>query len=168
MTEFYCPTEMTTVVRCTHEIHDFVQEHLSETAIMRPEGTRFPFNFYLGHQICGPSVKVLQLEENFRAANCAKLIKEEIEGWTNYNDVAVLVSSDFSQKELFDSLSNFGIPVCNVGSNEIAVVIDSVVNIHSYQWPFVIVVSKFNSERYVQNYTMFTRAVAKLVVIYYS
>ena len=169
MTEFCCPPEMKTVVRCTREIHDFVQEHLSKAAIIRPEGAPVAFNLInLGHQICGPSVKVLYLEENFRAANCAKLIKEEIEGWKNYNDVAVLVSSDFSQKELFDSLSNFGIPVCNVGSNEIAVVIDSVVNIHSYQWPFVIVVSKFNSECYVQNYTMFTRAVAKLVVIYYS
>lgn len=165
---FHCPTEMKTVVRCTHEIHDFVQEYLSKAGIIRPEGDA-AFNLInLGHKIGGPSVKVLKSEENFIAANCAKLIKEEIEGWTNYNDVAVLVSSDFCRRKLSNSLSNFGIPVCIVGSNEIAVVIDSVANIHSYQWPFVIVVSKFNSECHVQNYTMFTRAVVKLVVIYYS
>ena len=168
MAEFYCPTEMKTVVRCTHEIHDFVQEYLSKAGISRPEGATAVDSINLGHQIRGPPVKVLNLEENFSAANCAKLIKEKIEGWTNYNDIAVLVSSAFPQRELFDCLSNFGIPVCNVGSNENAVVIDSVVKIHSYQWLFVIVVSKSNPEYSVQNYTMFTRAVAKLVVINYS
>ena len=168
MAEFYCPTEMKTVVRCTHEIHDFVQEYLSKAGISRPEGATAVDSINLGHQIRGPPVKVLNLQENFSAANCAKLIKEKIEGWTNYNDIAVLVSSAFPQRELFDSLSNFGIPVCNVGSNENAVVIDSVVNIHSYQWLFVIVVSKSSPEYSVQNYTMFTRAVAKLVVINYS
>lgn len=168
MTEFYCPTEMKTVVRYTREIHDFVQEHLSKAGISRPEGATALSSIKLGHQICGPPVKVLNFKGNFIAENCATLIKEEIEGWPNYNDVAVLVSSAFSQKELFVNLLFSGIPVCKVGSDENAVVIDSVDRIHSYQWPFVIVVSNSNPEYSVQNYTMFTRAVAKLVVIYYS
>lgn len=166
MNEFYCPTEMKTVVRYTCEIHDFVQEYLSKAGISRPEGATALSSIKLGHQICGPPVKVLK--ENFIAENFATLIEEEIKGWPNYNDGAVLVSSAFSHEELFNNLSCSGIPVCKVGSDENAVVIDSVDRIHSYQWPFVIVVSNSNPEYSVQNYTMFTRAVVKLVVIYYS
>lgn len=168
MAKFHCPTEMKTVVRYTREIHDFVQEYLSKAGISRPEGATALSSIKLGHQICGPPVKVLNFKGNFIAKNCATLIKEEIKGWPNYNDVAVLVSSAFSQTELFVNLLLSGIPVCKVGSDENAVVIDSVDRIHSYQWPFVIVVSNSNPEYSVQNYTMFTRAVAKLVVIYYS
>lgn len=168
MAEFYCPTEMKTVVRYTREIHDFVQEYLSKAGISRPEGATALSSIKLGHQICGPPVKVLKSQGNFTAENCATLIKEEIKGWPNYNDVAVLVSSAFSHEELFDNPRLSGIPVCKVGSDENAVVIDSVDRIHSYQWPFVIVVSNSNPKYSVQNYTMFTRAVVKLVVIYYS
>lgn len=168
MAEFYCPTEMKTVMRYTCEIHDFVQEYLSKAGISRPEGATALSSITLGHQIRGPAVKVLKSQGNFIAENCATLIKEEIEGWPNYNDGAVLVSSAFSHEKLFDNPRFSEIPVCKVGSDENAVVIDSVDRIHSYQWPFVIVVSNSNPEYSVQNYTMFTRAVTKLVVIYYS
>ena len=165
---FHLAAEMTTVMRCTREIHDFVQDHLIKSDMSRPEGATAFDSFKLGHQICEPSVTIKDLKENFSAENCAQIIHDEIKDWPKYNDVAVLVSSAFSQQELFVHLLFLGIPVCSIGSNENAVVIDSVVNIHSYQWPFVVVVSNSNPKYFVQNYIMFTRAVAQLVVIYYS
>ena len=58
-----------------------------------------------------------------------------------------------------------GIAVCDIADNQKnAVILDFGHKAHSYEWPVVVAISWFNNDL-SSFYTMFTRAVSRLVVI---
>lgn len=56
-----------------------------------------------------------------------------------------------------------GIPVCQIGSTENAVVVDFVEYARSYEWPVVIAV--IGNVKSMQNYISYSRAVTRLFTI---
>lgn len=175
---------LSTTVRATFEVYSFVQAFVKKTLmdlLQKMELPRFDHleretreiltNFvkrydvsnYLGHRICGPSVIVLHATDS---EFITQIIQEEVKMWTNEDSlhhVAVLLTDSVSKEHLSSALARRGIPVCDIGDQKNAVALDFASKALSYEWPVVIAIS--GSPHLSSNYTMFTRAVARLVVI---
>ena len=173
-----------TVVRSTFEIYSFVQafvknylhdllqrlilsDHIGketkETWVKFVE--RYEVSNHLGHHICGPSVAVYN---NSDFDLITRIIHNEVKKWTegeSLHHVAVLVTTSFLKERLSQLMTMKEIPVCDVGNQMNAVVLDFGYKAYSYEWPVVISVSCPNDFSFSSNYVMFTRAVSRLVVI---
>ena len=124
---------------------------------------RYDVSNYLGHRICGPSVTVIQATD---FEFMTQIIQKEVKMWTNENSlhhVAVLLTDSVSKEHLSSAIARREIPVCDIGDQKNAVALDLASKALSYEWPVVIAIS--GSPHLSSNYTMFTRAVARLVVI---
>ena len=175
---------LSTTVRATFEVYSFVQAFVKKTLmdlLQKMELPRFDHleretreiltNFvkrydvsnYLGHRICGPSVIVLHATDS---EFITQIIQEEVKMWTNEDSlhhVAVLLTDSVSKEHLSSAIARREIPVCDIGDQKNAVALDFASKALSYEWPVVIAIS--GSPHLSSNYTMFTRAVARLVVI---
>ena len=174
-----------TVVRSTFQIYNYVQGFVKESLedmlqrLMLLEHIdketkqtythfvkRYDVSNHIGHRICGPSVSVLR---NLDLDGICRMIKIEVSRWATEDSldrVAVLVATTFLKERLSQLMTMEMIPVCNVGSQTNAVVVDFGHKAHSYEWPVVIAISCSNDHRFSSdNYLMFTRAITRLVVI---
>ena len=170
---------LSTTVRATFEVYSFVQAFVKKTLVdllqkmkLPPGETgeiltnfvkRYDVSNYLGHRICGPSVTVFQAT-GFEFMT--QIIQEEVKMWTNEDSlhhVAVLLTDSVSKEHLSSAIARREIPVCDIGDQKNAVALDLASKALSYEWPVVIAIS--GSPHLSSNYTMFTRAVARLVVI---
>ena len=179
---FYHAPCLKTIVRSTFEIYRFVQafvktslHDLLQRLILldnieketKEQWIRFVERYdvsnHLGHHICGPSVTVFKSSDfDF----ITRIIQNEVKQWIKgdfLHHVAVLLTTPFPKEELCSVMSKKDIPVCEVGNQKNAVVLDFGHKAHSYEWPLVIAIS--NSDDLSSNYIMFTRAVSRLVVI---
>ena len=175
---------LSTTVRATFEVYSFVQAFVKKTLmdllqkielprfdhleretreILTKFVERYDVSNYLGHRICGPSVTVFQAT-GFEFIT--QIIQEEVKMWTNEDSlhhVAVLLTDSVSKEHLSSAIARREIPVCDIGDQKNAVALDFASKALSYEWPVVIAIS--GSPHLSSNYTMFTRAVARLVVI---
>ena len=173
---------LSTTVRATFEVYSFVQAFVKKTLVdllqkmkLPPGETgeiltnfvkRYDVSNYLGHRICGPSVTVLHATDS---EIITQIIQEEVKMWTNEDSlhhVAVLLTDSVSKEhlsQLSSAIASREIPVCDIGAQKNAVALDFASKALSYEWPVVIAIS--GSPHLSSNYTMFTRAVARLVVI---
>lgn len=188
---FYHANSLTTVVRSTIQVYsywssacpsriDISLERIQQVPDFAKDMATFPLDKYwlylvhLGHQICGPSVTELTISKE----NITQVIKKEILDWArdggvySYQKVAVLVTpylkknNLFSKEELLGYMQSERIPFCNLGDDENAVVLDYGNQVYSYEWPVVIAIcSKVND---LSNYLMFSRAITRLVVLYFE
>ena len=175
---------LSTTVRATFEVYSFVQAFVKKTLMDLPQKIELPrfdhleretreiltkfverydVSNYLGHRICGPSVTVFQAT-GFEFIT--QIIQEEVKMWTNEDSlhhVAILLTDSVSKEHLSSAMARREIPVCDIGDQKNAVALDFASKALSYEWPVVIAISA--SPHLSSNYTMFTRAVARLVVI---
>ena len=170
---------LSTMVRATFEVYSFVQAFVKKTLedllqkMKLPRGEtrevltkfvkRYDVSNYLGHRICGPSVTVLHATDS---EFISQIIQEEVKMWTNEDSlhhVAVLLTDSVSKEHLSSAIARREIPVCDIGDQKNAVALDFASKALSYEWPVVIAIS--GSPHLSSNYTMFTRAVARLVII---
>ena len=182
---FHAPC-LKTVVRSTFEIYSYVQafvktslqellqrlmlfKHIEkETKEMWVNFVaRYDVSNHLGHHVCGPSVAVFRDSD---LENITGIIQMEVKKWTNgdsmsLHHVAVLVTSPFLKERLSHLMAVEEIPICDVGSQENAVVLDFGHKALSYEWPVVITVSWSDDVKFSSGYIMFTRAVSRLVVM---
>ena len=175
---------LSTTVRATFEIYSFVQAFVKKILmdllqkmelppfdqleretreILTNFVERYDVSNYLGHRICGPSVRVFQVTD---FEFITQIIQKEVKRWTNEDSlhhVAVLLTDSVSKEHLSSAIARREIPVCDIGDQKNAVTLDFASKALSYEWPVVIAIS--GSPHLSSNYTMFTRAVARLVVI---
>lgn len=171
---------LSTTVRATFQVYRFVQAFVKETLQkIEPPGfdhleketreiltkfvERYDVSNHLGHRICGPPVTVLQATDY---ESMTQIIQEQVKMCTNEDSlhhVAVLLTDSVSKEHLSSAIARREIPVCDIGDQKNAVTLDFASKALSYEWPVVIAIS--GSPHLSSNYTMFTRAVARLVVI---
>ena len=178
---FHAPS-LTTVMRCTSEVYEFLQRYLrfsfGERSQDKP-GTPQPYwhhPVHLGHQICGPQV-IVEGKINYesyeeRFVDCCKIIKEEINEWAKENDVffyhkiAILVNAPRYMDTLNHFLARDGVPTCPIGDVENKVVLDLADYARSYEWPIVIAVCGHLKD--MKNYIPVSRAVTRLVILWWK
>jgi len=144
-------------------LSDHIGKETKETWVKFVE--RYEVSNHLGHHICGPSVAVYN---NSDFDLITRIIHNEVKKWTegeSLHHVAVLVTTSFLKERLSQLMTMKEIPVCDVGNQMNAVVLDFGHKAYSYEWPVVISVSCPNDFSFSSNYVMFTRAVSRLVVI---
>ena len=181
---YYHAPCLRTTVRSTFEVYSFVQhfvkkalgalvqtiqlplfDHIEKETkeIMVQFEERYDVSHHLGHHICGPSVTVFQNSDfNF----ITEVIQDEVKNWTkggSLHQVAILLPRAFPKEQLTHVMAEKEIPVCDIGKPKNAVVLDFAHKAYSYEWPVVVAISW--SPNLTSNYTMFTRAVSKLVVV---
>lgn len=181
---FYHSPCLKTVVRSTFQIYNYVQgfvkksledllkglmllEHIDKET--KQKWTQFVERYdvsnHIGHRICGPSVSVFR---DLDLDAICQMIQTEVSKWASedfLDRVAVLVATTFPKERLSQLMTTKMIPVCEVGSQTNAVVIDFGHRAHSYEWPVVVAISSSKVHRFSDNYIMFTRAITRLVVI---
>ena len=178
---FHAPS-LTTVMRCTSEVYEFLQRYLrfsfGERSADKP-GTPQQYwhhPVHLGHQICGPQV-IIEGKINYesyeeRFVDCCKIIKEEINEWAKENDVffyhkiAILVNAPRYLDTLNHFLARDGVPTCRIGHAENNVVLDLADYARSYEWPIVIAVCGHLKD--MKNYIPVSRAVTRLVILWWK
>ena len=176
-------SSLTTVMRCTSEVYDFLQRHMELSMGKQSGGTEFAQRYwnhpiYLGHHVCGPKV-TLQGKISYmygsneeRLVDCSKIIKNEINEWAkeedgfSYHKVAILVATPEWIDDLSPSMTQEGIPVCRIGDGENAVVLDYADYARSYEWPVVIAIC--GHLKSMQNYIPASRAVTRLLVLWWK
>ena len=176
-------SSLTTVMRCTSEIYDFLQRHMELSMGKQSGGTEFAQRYwnhpiYLGHHVCGPKV-TLQGKISYmygsneeRLVDCSKIIKNEINEWAkeedgfSYHKVAILVATPEWIDDLSPSMTQEGIPVCRIGDGQNAVVLDYADYARSYEWPVVIAIC--GHLKSMQNYIPASRAVTRLLVLWWK
>ena len=176
-------SSLTTVMRCTSEVYDFLQRHMELSMGKQSGGTEFAQRYwnhpiYLGHHVCGPKV-TLQGKISYmygsneeRLVDCSKIIKNEINEWTkeedgfSYHKVAILVATPEWIDDLSPSMTQEGIPVCRIGDGQNAVVLDYADYARSYEWPVVIAIC--GHLKSMQNYIPASRAVTRLLVLWWK
>ena len=172
-----------TIVRSTFEVYTFVQEFVKESLLeslprfdhigkktkemFTQFVARYDVSNHLGHHICGPSVTVVNVK-NSDLDFISQVVQNEIDEWTGSDSlhcVAVLVTTSFPKEQLGHLMAQKGITVCGIADNhKNAAVLDFGHKAHSYEWPVVVAIPWFNNDL-GSNYTMFTRAVSRLVVL---
>ena len=173
---------LTTVMRCTSEVYDFLQRYLKFSFGEQSGGTEFPKQYwhhpvYLGHHVCGPQVivegKISYGSREERFVDCSKIIKNEINEWAKeengfffYRKVAILVAAPRWIDDLSPFMTQEGIPVCRIGDGENAVVLDYADYARSYEWPVVIAIC--GHLKSMQNYIPASRAVTRLLVLWWK
>ena len=178
---FHAPS-MTTVVRCTSEIYEFLQRYLKfsfgKNPVDDPQTPQQHWHhpIHLGHQICGPqvivegSISYKSYEDRF--VDCCKIIKNEINEWAKdydvffYHKIAILVAAPRYLGTLREFLSREAIPVCRIGEMENKVVLDMADYARSYEWPIVILVCGHLKD--MRNYIPVSRAVTRLVILWWK
>ena len=176
-------SSLTTVMRCTSEVYDFLQRHMELSMGKQSGGTEFAQRYwnhpiYLGHHVCGPKV-TLQGKISYmygsneeRLVDCSKIIKNEINEWAkeedgfSYHKVAILVATPEWIDDLSPSMTQEGIPVCRIGDGQNAVVLDYADYARSYEWPVVIAIC--GHLKSMQNYIPASRAVTRLLVLWWK
>ena len=176
-------SSLTTVMRCTSEVYDFLQRHMELSMGKQSGGTEFAQRYwnhpiYLGHHVCGPKV-TLQGKISYmygsneeRLVDCSKIIKNEINEWAkeedgfSYHKVAILVATPEWIDNLSPSMTQEGIPVCRIGDGQNAVVLDYADYARSYEWPVVIAIC--GHLKSMQNYIPASRAVTRLLVLWWK
>ena len=176
-------SSLTTVMRCTSEVYDFLQHHMELSMGKQSGGTEFAQRYwnhpiYLGHHVCGPKV-TLQGKISYmygsneeRLVDCSKIIKNEINEWAkeedgfSYHKVAILVATPEWIDDLSPSMTQEGIPVCRIGDGQNAVVLDYADYARSYEWPVVIAIC--GHLKSMQNYIPASRAVTRLLVLWWK
>ena len=176
-------SSLTTVMRCTSEVYDFLQRHMELSMGKQSAGTEFAQRYwnhpiYLGHHVCGPKV-TLQGKISYmygsneeRLVDCSKIIKNEINEWAkeedgfSYHKVAILVAAPEWIDDLSPSMTQEGIPVCRIGDGQNAVVLDYADYARSYEWPVVIAIC--GHLKSMQNYIPASRAVTRLLVLWWK
>ena len=178
---FHAPS-LTTVVRCTSEVYEYLQRYLkfsfSEKSVGEAQTPQQYWHhpIYLGHQICGPQVivegKISYGSYEERYADCCKIIKDQINEWAKENDVffyhriAILVAAPRYLDTLNEFLARDGVPVCRIGEMENKVVLDMADYARSYEWP--IVISVCGHLKQMTNYIPVSRAVTRLVILWWK
>ena len=176
-------SSLTTVMRCTSEVYDFLQRHMELSMGKQSGETEFAQRYwnhpiYLGHHVCGPKV-TLQGKISYmygsneeRLVDCSKIIKNEINEWAkeedgfSYHKVAILVATPEWIDDLSPSMTQEGIPVCRIGDGQNAVVLDYADYARSYEWPVVIAIC--GHLKSMQNYIPASRAVTRLLVLWWK
>ena len=176
-------SSLTTVMRCTSEVYDFLQRHMELSMGKQSGGTEFAQRYwnhpiYLGHHVCGPKV-TLQGKISYmygsneeRLVDCSKIIKNEINEWAkeedgfSYHKVAILVATPEWIDDLSPSMTQERIPVCRVGDGQNAVVLDYADYARSYEWPVVIAIC--GHLKSMKNYIPASRAVTRLLVLWWK
>ena len=176
-------SSLTTVMRCTSEVYDFLQRHMELSMGKQSGGTEFAQRYwnhpiYLGHHVCGPKV-TLQGKISYmygsneeRLVDCSKIIKNEINEWAkeedgfSYHKVAILVATPEWIDDLSPSMTQEGIPVCRIGDGQNAVVLDYADYARSYEWPVVIAICSHLKS--MKNYIPASRAVTRLLVLWWK
>ena len=176
-------SSLTTVMRCTSEVYDFLQRHMELSMGKQSGGTEFAQRYwnhpiYLGHHVCGPKV-TLQGKISYmygsneeRLVDCSKIIKNEINEWAkeedgfSYHKVAILVATPEWIDDLSPSMTQERIPVCRIGDGQNAVVLDYADYARSYEWPVVIAIC--GHLKSMQNYIPASRAVTRLLVLWWK
>lgn len=185
-------SKLTTCVRSTKEIQIFDRWYREQQGVNLPYQSVYP-----GHNIAGDKVNVYYVEDkdgNVRGNNhppcvalsgtiswdsgpmickgIAKIIKKEIEErkCSLPRKCAVFFSEFRNGTEMLEAMIDQGIPVSlDPLSNSDAVYFGQGSDLHSYEWDTVIVISEpFGSDSFPDNHVMFTRAICKLVVIFYT
>ena len=168
---------LTTVMRNTSEVYIYLQKYLREysnvsgrvgslSAASHDLDTYWNHEIHLGHRVTGPEVilKFCASRETFFS-----IIQDEIHEWAKvddkyyYSKVAVLMAFPSVIGDFKRYLQCQGIPVCQIGSTENAVVVDFVEYARSYEWPVVIAV--IGNVKSMQNYISYSRAVTRLFTI---
>ena len=178
---FIHASSLTTVMRCTSEVFNFLQHYLKFSFGEQPGRSEIAQQYwhhpvYLGHHICGPQVivegKIGYTSHEERFIDCSKIIKNEINEWAKkedgflYRKIAILVAAPRWIDELFPYMTQEGIPVCRIGDGENAVVLDHADCARSYEWPVVIAVC--GHLKAMQNYIPASRAVTRLLVLWWK
>ena len=176
-------SSLTTVMRCTSEVYDFLQRHMELSMGKQSGGTEFAQQYwnhpiYLGHHVCGPKV-TLQGKISYmygsneeRLVDCSKIIKNEINEWAkeedgfSYHKVAILVATPEWIDDLSPSMTQERIPVCRIGDGQNAVVLDYADYARSYEWPVVIAIC--GHLKSMKNYIPASRAVTRLLVLWWK
>ena len=178
---FIHASSLTTVMRCTSEVYDFLQRYLKFSFGERSGGSEVPQRYwnhpvYLGHHVCGPQVivegKVGYGSREERFVDCSKIIKNEINEWAKeddgflYRKIAILVAAPRWIDDLSPYMTQEGIPVCRIGDGENAVVLDYADYARSFEWPVVIAIC--GHLKAMQNYIPASRAVTRLLVLWWK
>ena len=178
---FIHASSLTTVMRCTSEVYDFLQRYLKFSFGERSGGSEIPQRYwnhpvYLGHHVCGPQVivegKVGYGSREERFVDCSKIIKNEINEWAKeedgflYRKIAILVAAARWIDDLSPYMTQEGIPVCRIGDGENAVVLDYADYARSFEWPVVIAIC--GHLKAMQNYIPASRAVTRLLVLWWK
>ena len=178
---FHAPS-LTTVMRCTSEIYEFLQRYLQfafgKRSTDQPQTPQQYWHHpvYLGHQICGPQVivegKISYESYEERFVDCCKIIKQEINEWAKenheylYHKIAILASAPRYIDTINTSLARDGIPTCRIGDTENKVVLDLADYARSYEWPIVITVCGHLKD--MKNYIPVSRTVTRLVILWWK
>lgn len=179
---FIHASSLTTVMRCTSEVYDFLQRYLKfsfgeQSGGPEISGQRYwNHPVYLGHHVCGPQVivegKIDYGSREERFVDCSKIIKNEINEWAKnedgflYRKIAILVAAPRWIDDLSPYMAQEGIPVCRIGDGENAVVLDYADYARSYEWPVVIAIC--GHLKAMQNYIPASRAVTRLLVLWWK
>ena len=182
---FMHTTSLTTVMRCTSEVFDFLQRYLnfsfkgvsaerqkSSSEIVK----HWDHPVYIGHHVSGPQVKIegktTYTSHEDRFPDCIKIIQEEINEWVKdgdnycYSKLAVLVAAPAWIDGLKPYLEHEKIPVCGIGSTENAVTFDYMQYARSYEWPVVIAICGHLKD--MANYIPSSRAMTRLVILWWK
>lgn len=178
---FIHASSLTTVMRCTSEVYDFLQRYLKFSFGEQSGGPEICQRYwnhpvYLGHHVCGPQVivegKIDYGSREERFVDCSKIIKNEINEWAKnedgflYRKIAILVAAPRWIDDLSPYMAQEGIPVCRIGDGENAVVLDYADYARSYEWPVVIAIC--GHLKAMQNYIPASRAVTRLLVLWWK
>lgn len=178
---FIHASSLTTVMRCTSEVYDFLQRYLKFSFGEQSGGPEICQRYwnhavYLGHHVCGPQVivegKIDYGSRDERFVDCSKIIKNEINEWAKnedgflYRKIAILVAAPRWIDDLSPYTAQEGIPVCRIGDGENAVVLDYADYARSYEWPVVIAIC--GHLKAMQNYIPASRAVTRLLVLWWK
>ena len=105
----------------------------------------------------------------------AKTIKKEIESCSSSQRCAVFLTAFRNLAKMSDAMTNQGIPVSRHSSNRMSdsntVYVSQGQHVHSYQWGTVVAICHpplMQPFFFLDNYLVFTRAISKLVVIFYT
>ena len=98
----------------------------------------------------------------------AKTIKKEIESCSSSQRCAVFVTASRNLTKMSEAITDQGIQVSfdDPLSESNEVYVDQGQNVHSHQWDTVVAICEHSS--FLRNYVVFTRAISKLVVIFYT
>ena len=178
---FIHASSLTTVMRCTSEVYNFLQRYLAFSFGAQTGGSEISQRYwnhpvYLGHHVCGPQVivegKLGYESREERFVDCSKIIKNEINEWAKkedgflYRKIAILVAAPQYIDDLSPYMTREGIPVCRIGDGENAVVLDLADYARSYEWPVVIAIC--GHLKAMQNYIPASRAVTRLLVLWWK
>lgn len=186
-------TKLNTCVRSTINIQFFNRWYREQLDVNLPEDIR---SVYPGHNLDGDKVNVYYVGDNdgnvgvnnhppcvassgtiswdsapMMYEGIAKIIKKEIEERNCPFPRCAVFCSEFrnDMEKMLKAMIDQGIPVSpDPLSDSNAVYFGQGSDLHSYEWDTVIVISEpLGSAPFLNNHVKFTRAICKLVVIFY-